>query len=190
MPTPTPPLTPDAQGIEVSMLKQLKSLIRDVPDFPSEGIVFRDITPLMADPAGLAMSVEFMANPFRNTGIDVVLGAESRGFIFGTAIARAMNVGFVPVRKPGKLPADTISQDYELEYGTDTLQIHADAIRPGQRVLIVDDLIATGGTLVACRDLVKRLGGEVVGISVLVELEALGGRDRLTPDAVHSVLTY
>ena len=94
------------------MLKQLKSLIRDVPDFPSEGIVFRDITPLMADPAGLAMSVEFMANPFRNTGIDVVLGAESRGFIFGTAIARAMNVGFIPVRKPGKLPADTISQDY------------------------------------------------------------------------------
>jgi len=190
MPTPTPPLTPDAQGIEVSMLKQLKSLIRDVPDFPSEGIVFRDITPLMADPAGLAMSVEFMANPFRNTGIDVVLGAESRGFIFGTAIARAMNVGFVPVRKPGKLPADTISQDYELEYGTDTLQIHADAIKPGQRVLIVDDLIATGGTLVACRDLVRRLGGEVVGISVLVELEALGGRDLLTPDEVHSVLTY
>ncbi|MAN07186.1 MAG: adenine phosphoribosyltransferase, partial [Euryarchaeota archaeon] len=105
-------MTPDAQGIEVSMLKQLKSLIRDVPDFPSPGIVFRDITPLMADPAGLAMSVEFMANPFRNTGIDVVLGAESRGFIFGTAIARAMNVGFIPVRKPGKLPADTISQDY------------------------------------------------------------------------------
>ncbi len=172
------------------MLQQLKTLIRDVPNFPSEDIIFRDITPLMADPAGLALSVELMANPFRKADIDVVLGAESRGFIFGTAIARAMNVGFIPVRKPGKLPFDTISQDYELEYGTDTLQIHADAITPGQRVLIVDDLVATGGTLVACRDLVKRLGGEVIGISVLVELESLGGRDRLTPDAIHSVLTY
>ena len=117
----------------------------------------------MADPAGLAMSVEFMANPFRNTGIDVVLGAESRGFIFGTAIARAMNVGFIPVRTPGKLPADTISQDYELEYGPDTLQIHADAIKPGQRVLIVDDLIATGGTLLASRELVEAAGGAVCG---------------------------
>ena len=172
------------------MLQQLKTLIRDVPNFPSEDIIFRDITPLMADPAGLALAVELMANPFRKAHIDVVLGAESRGFIFGTAIARAMNVGFIPVRKPGKLPFDTISQDYELEYGTDTLQIHADAIAPGQRVLIVDDLVATGGTLVACRDLVKRLGGEVIGISVLVELESLGGRDRLTPDTIHSVLTY
>lgn len=172
------------------MLQQLKTLIRDVPNFPSEDIIFRDITPLMADPAGLALAVELMANPFRKAHIDVVLGAESRGFIFGTAIARAMNVGFIPVRKPGKLPFDTISQDYELEYGTDTLQIHADAIAPGQRVLIVDDLVATGGTLVACRDLVKRLGGEVIGISVLVELESLGGRDRLIPDTIHSVLTY
>jgi adenine phosphoribosyltransferase len=176
--------------MEDAMLQQLKTLIRDVPNFPSEDIIFRDITPLMADPAGLALAVELMANPFRKAHIDVVLGAESRGFIFGTAIARAMNVGFIPVRKPGKLPFDTISQDYELEYGTDTLQIHADAIAPGQRVLIVDDLVATGGTLVACRDLVKRLGGEVIGISVLVELESLGGRDRLIPDTIHSVLTY
>ena len=176
--------------IEDTLLNRLKSLIRDVPDFPTPGILFRDITPLMADPAGLALSVELMATPFRSSDIDIVVGAESRGFIFGTAVARALNTGFVPIRKPGRLPSDTISQEYSLEYGTGTLQVHADSIGASQRVLIVDDLIATGGTLVACRDLITRLGGEVAGISVLVELEDLQGRQLLEPDVVHYVLKY
>lgn len=176
---------------------RLHSLIREVPDFPKKGISFKDFTPLLQDAAALAMAVELMANPFRgsgtrspNAGVDIVVGAESRGFIFGTALAQALSAGFVPVRKPGKLPYKTRSMSYALEYGTDTIEIHADAIRPGQRVLLVDDLLATGGTLEACAKLVEELQGHIVGLTVLIELTALNGRERLKKYGhVHSVLT-
>jgi adenine phosphoribosyltransferase len=172
------------------MPSRLAPLIRDIPDFPKPGIVFKDITPLLADPAGLALAVELMANPFRKSRVDIVVGAESRGFIFGTAIAQALSCGFVPVRKPGKLPAKRLSVTYELEYGTDTLEIHADAIGRDTRVLMVDDLLATGGTMAACCDLVSRLGARIVGISILIELAFLSGRTRLPGREIHSVLTY
>ena len=168
----------------------LKRLIRDVPDFPKPGILFRDITPLLADPSGLALSIELLANPFRGRGVDLVVGAESRGFIFGTAVACCLSAGFALVRKPGKLPSRTVSMSYALEYGTDTLQMHADAIVAGQRVLVVDDVLATGGTMRACCDLVRQLGGEIVGAAVLTELVALRGRDRVAPVEVHSVIQY
>ena len=169
----------------------LHTLIRDIADHPRPGVVFKDITPLLRDPSGLAMAVEHMANPYRGRGIDLVCGAESRGFIFGTAVAQALSAGFIPIRKPGKLPHTTHGVAYELEYGTDTLEIHADAVRPGQKVLMVDDLLATGGTMRACCDLVGRLGGEIAGVSVLIELSALHGRDKLDRDAdVHAVLVY
>src|SRR5512135_1097879 len=131
-------------------LLDLTTFIRDVPDWPKPGVVFKDITPLLRDPAALAMAVELMANPFRGKGIELVAGAESRGFIFGTAVAKALAAGFIPIRKPKKLPWQTCRMEYELEYGTDCLEIHADAITKGQRVLLVDDLLATGGTLRAC----------------------------------------
>ncbi len=172
------------------MSDALKSLIRDVPDFPRTGILFRDITPLLADPSGLALAIELLANPFRTMRIDRVVGAESRGFIFGTAVACCLSAGFVPVRKPGKLPSQRISMSYDLEYGQDALEIHADAILRGQRVLIVDDLLATGGTMKACIDLVQKLGGEVVGAAVLIELANLRGRDKFAGVTVHSVLKY
>ncbi|MEM6458742.1 MAG: adenine phosphoribosyltransferase [Planctomycetota bacterium] len=169
----------------------LTTLIRDVPDFPKPGITYKDITPLLRDPAGLAMAVERMANPFRGKGVELVCGAESRGFIFGTAIAQALSAGFVPIRKPGKLPAATRSMSYELEYGSDTLEIHEDAIAPGQKVLMVDDLLATGGTLKACLDLVGGLDAEIVGVTVAIELAFLNGREKIRPyDNVHAVLKY
>lgn len=172
-------------------IEQLEALITDVPDWPKPGIVFKDITPLLADPPGLALAVELMANAFRGTGVELVAGAESRGFIFGTAVAQALSAGFVPIRKPDKLPRDTHAITYDLEYGQDTLEIHADAVKKGQRVLMVDDLLATGGTMKACCDLIDRLGGEIVGVTVLIELAFLAGRDRLKPyDHVHAVLTY
>ena len=170
--------------------EQLKRLIRDIPDFPKPGIVFRDITPLLADASGIAMAVELLANPFRGKNIDLVVGAESRGFIFGTAVACCLSAGFVVVRKPGKLPHKRISMSYYLEYGKDTLEMHADAIMANQRVLIVDDLLATGGTMRACCDLVTKLGGTIAGIAVLIELTGLAGRDKLTPNGVHSVVKY
>src|SRR6266487_3593157 len=154
----------------------LKKLIRDIADFPKPGILFRDITPLLANPSGLALAVEMLANPFRGKNIDLVVGAESRGFIFGTAVACCLSAGFVIVRKPGKLPHSIVSKSYDLEYGKDTLEMHSDAIVKGQRVLIVDDLLATGGTMKACCDLVSGLGGHIVGVAVLTELLALGGR--------------
>lgn len=172
------------------MPHRLEPLIREIPDFPKPGVLFKDITPLLADAAGLALAVELMANPFRKEGIDLVVGAESRGFIFGTAIAQSLNCGFVPVRKPGKLPADRRSMTYDLEYGTDTLEIHADAIAGHHHVLMVDDLLATGGTMKACCDLVSDLGGRIAGISVLIELTFLNGRDRMKPCDVHAVLKY
>ena len=172
------------------MEETLRRLVRDIPDFPKPGILFRDITPLLADPSGLALSIELLANPFRGKGIDLVVGAESRGFIFGTAVACCLSAGFVLVRKPGKLPHKRISQSYDLEYGKDTLEMHADAIVKGQRVLIVDDLLATGGTMKACYDLVKQLGGTVAGIAVLIELQGLGGREKVGNTPVHSVIKY
>ena len=172
------------------MSPALKRLIRDIPDFPKPGIVFRDITPLLADPSGLALAVELLANPFRGKNIDLVVGAESRGFIFGTAVACCLSAGFVVVRKPGKLPHKRVSMSYDLEYGKDTLEMHADAIVAGQRVLIVDDLLATGGTMQACSELVKKLGGEIAGIAVLIELTGLGGREKVRPYPVHSVVKY
>jgi adenine phosphoribosyltransferase len=172
------------------MVEDLKKLIRDVQDFPKPGIMFRDITPLLADPAGLALSIELLANPFRGKHVDLVIGAESRGFIFGTAVACCLSAGFGLVRKPGKLPHTRVSKSYDLEYGTDTLEMHADAIIKGQRVLIVDDVLATGGTMKACCELVDHLGGELVGIAVLIELARLNGREKIAPRPVHSVIRY
>lgn len=169
---------------------QLKKFIRSIPDFPKKGVIFRDITPLLADPSALALSVELLANPYRGKRIDLVVAAESRGFIFGTAAACCLSAGFVPVRKPGKLPSQKVTVSYELEYGSDSLEIHADSIRPGQRVLIVDDVLATGGTMKACCDLVSQLGGELVGVAVLIELTELGGRKKLAPHDVYSILQY
>jgi adenine phosphoribosyltransferase len=167
----------------------LRKLIRDIPDFPKKGILFRDITPLLADPAGLALAIELMANPFRGKRIDLVVGAESRGFIFGTAVACCLSAGFVLVRKPGKLPHQKIAMSYDLEYGKDTLEMHADAIVRGQRVLVVDDLLATGGTMKACCDLVEQLGGTVEGAAVLIELKGLGGHEKVGKK-VHAVIEY
>jgi adenine phosphoribosyltransferase len=169
---------------------ELCSWIRDIPDFPKPGILFKDITPLLASPAGLSLAVEFLTQPFRDKHIDIVVGAESRGFIFGTAVARNLSAGFVPIRKPGKLPARKLSMTYDLEYGTDTLEIHADAIKAGQRVLLLDDLLATGGTMRACCDLVEKLGGQIIGVAVLIELLGLEGRARLHDWPVHCVLSY
>lgn len=170
----------------------LERLIRDVPDFPKPGIVFKDVTPLLADAAGLALAVELMANPFRSERVDVVVGPESRGFIFGTAVATALSAGFVPVRKPGKLPYRTESIEYALEYGSDRLHVHVDAVRPGMRVLLVDDLLATGGTLAATSRLLGSggLGATIVGASVLIELEFLAGRAALPPMRLESVLRF
>jgi adenine phosphoribosyltransferase len=168
----------------------LRSLIRDVPDFPKKGILFKDITPLLASPPGLAMAVEILCNPFRGQGIQAVIGAESRGFIFGTAIAQALSCGFIPVRKPGKLPSQKLALTYDLEYGQDTLEIHKDSIKRGERCLVVDDLLATGGTMKACCDLVETLGGQIVGIAVLIELTFLKGRDRFGKYHLHSAIKY
>jgi adenine phosphoribosyltransferase len=169
---------------------ELTKLIRDVKDFPKPGILFKDITPLLLNPAGLALAVELMANPFRGKKVELVVGAESRGFIFGTAIAQALSCGFVPIRKPRKLPAEKISHTYDLEYGQDTLEMHKDAVIKGQHCLIVDDLLATGGTMDACCKLVEKLGGEVSGIAILIELSFLNGRNRFKKYDLHSVIKY
>ena len=171
-------------------ITRLRELIREVPDFPKPGILFYDITPLLAHPAGLSLAVEYLCQPFRHLEVDLVVGAESRGFIFGTAVAQSLSTGFIPVRKPGRLPATTHAEEYSLEYGTDRVEIHADAIEPGDRVLIVDDLLATGGTMGACCRLVRALGGEIVGIAVLIELTFLNGRSLLPDYPVHSILRY
>jgi adenine phosphoribosyltransferase len=175
----------------MDQVERLKSLIRDVPDFPKPGIIFKDFTPLIRDPAGLALSVELMANPYRGKNIDLVVGAESRGFIFGIALAQSLSAGFIPVRKPGKLPWKRHTMAYDLEYGSDSMEIHEDAIRPGQRVLLADDLLATGGTMRACCELMRTMKAHIVGITVLIELRFLNGRDRLGEfGQVHSVLQY
>ena len=164
--------------------------IRDVPDFPKKGILFRDITPVLSDIDTLRTSVKEMTAPFMDLGIDVVVGIESRGFIFGAPIADVLDCSFVPVRKPGKLPWKTESVSYELEYGTDALEIHEDAITEGQNVLIVDDLLATGGTAEATCKLVSKLGGNIKGLSILIELKDLNGRKRLNQYNVHSLVQY
>ncbi len=171
-------------------ITKLRDLIRDVPDFPKPGIVFKDITPLLASPSGLSLAVEYLTQPFRDTRVDVVVGAESRGFIFATAVARNLSAGFVPIRKPGRLPAETRAEEYALEYGTDCLEIHLDAIKPGQQVLMVDDLLATGGTMAASCRLVEALGGQIVGAAFLIELAVLKGRSKLGDYPIHSILTY
>ena len=171
-------------------MDHLKKKIRHVPDFPKAGILFYDITTLLQDPDGYREAVDSLAVPFQDQGIDVVVGIESRGFIFGSAVADRLGTGFTPVRKPGKLPSTTLSETYALEYGTDSLEIHDDAIRQGQRVLIVDDLLATGGTARATADLVKRLGGQVHALAFLIELVALNGRQRLIDETIHVVLQY
>jgi adenine phosphoribosyltransferase len=171
-------------------MDHLKSKIRHVPDFPKPGILFYDITTLLQDPAGFHDAVDSLALPFVGQGIDVVVGIESRGFIFGSAVADRLGAGFAPVRKPGKLPSTTARVSYDLEYGSDSLEIHDDAVKPGQRVLIVDDLLATGGTAKAASDLVSRLGGDVRALAFLIELVALNGRSRLAGQTLHSVLTY
>jgi adenine phosphoribosyltransferase len=168
----------------------LRRLIVDVPDFPEKGILYKDITPLLGDPAGLSFAVELMAQPFRGNRVDLVLGAESRGFVLGTAVAQALSVGFVPVRKPGKLPRAVRRCEFTLEYGKDALEIHEDAIKPGQRVLIVDDVLATGGTIGACCKLVTELGGVVAAVSVLIELRDLGGRERCKDYGLVSIMQF
>jgi adenine phosphoribosyltransferase len=171
-------------------MDHLKSKIRHVPDFPKAGILFYDITTLLQDPEGLHLAIDSLALPFRDQGIDLVIGVESRGFIFGAAVADRIGAGFSPVRKPGKLPASTVRASYQLEYGSDALEIHSDAVRQGQRVLIVDDLLATGGTARAATDLVGQLGGTVHALAFLIELVALNGRSKLSGERVHTVLKY
>ena len=171
-------------------MEYLKTKIRHVPDFPKAGILFYDITTLLQDKDGFRAAIDSLALPFANQGIDIVVGIESRGFIFGAAVADRIGAGFTPVRKPGKLPASTVSASYALEYGTDALEMHADAISKGQRVLIVDDLLATGGTAQATRDLVRKLGGDVFGLAFLIELVGLSGRSKLAGENVHAVLQY
>jgi adenine phosphoribosyltransferase len=171
-------------------MDHLKTRIRSVPDFPRAGILFYDITTLLQDPEGFRLAIDAVTLPFRDQQIDLVVGIESRGFIFGAAVADRIGAGFAPVRKPGKLPSSTIRASYDLEYGSDSLEMHADAVRDGQRTIIIDDLLATGGTARATTDLVKKLGGEVVGLGFLIELAALNGRAKLTGESVHSVLKY
>src|SRR5262245_30305788 len=171
-------------------METLKTKIRHVADFPKPGILFYDITTLLRDAEGFRIAIDALTNPFKDTGIDVVVGIESRGFILGGAAADRLRAGFVPVRKPGKLPSKSVRESYALEYGTDSLEMHADAVGEGQRVLIVDDVIATGGTAKATASLVRQLGGSVQALAFLIELEALKGRDQLEGENVYAVLRY
>jgi adenine phosphoribosyltransferase len=171
-------------------LIDLAAKVRAIPDFPKEGILFRDIMPLLQDPTTLREAVDRIVEYGTGKHVDIVLGAEARGFILGAAVAYGLGAGFVCARKPGKLPYDTISAEYDLEYGTDKLEVHADAVKPGQNVLIHDDLLATGGTARAKIELVEKLGGKVVGIAFLIELEALKGRDKLEGYDVFSLISY
>jgi adenine phosphoribosyltransferase len=169
---------------------ELRAKIRDIKDFPTEGILFRDITTLLKDGRAWASVIDYLASKYHTGRVDLVVGVESRGFIFGGALAHQLKAGFVPVRKRGKLPARTIEEEYELEYGRDVLAIHEDAIQPGQRVLAVDDLLATGGTMAATLRLVERLGGHVVGAAFLIELAFLKGRERLKGYNLESLIVY
>jgi adenine phosphoribosyltransferase len=181
-PAPTP------RPHEKAAMRDLESYITDVPDFPKAGIVFKDITPLLADAAALGESARRLAEPFTDAGVEIVTGIESRGFIFGALVAQILGAGLVPLRKPGKLPRHTLTASYDLEYGTDAIEMHADAIRPGQKVLMVDDLLATGGTMAAACDLVARAGGNVVGVCFVIELCFLEGRRKLAGYDVHALI--
>ncbi len=168
----------------------LASFIREIPDWPKKGILFYDITTLLANPQALRGAVEAMCAPYKDAGITDVAAVEARGFIFGTAVATQLNAGFLPIRKKGKLPFKTESVTYDLEYGTDTLEVHNDAVTSGAKILMVDDLLATGGTMKAACDLIERVGGDIVGITCLIELTDLGGREKLAPHDIHTVISY
>ena len=172
------------------MTIDLKAYIRDIPDFPEPGILFRDITPLLGDAGALRATIDGLAAPFQGADIDHIVGIESRGFLFGMPLAYQMGTGFVPVRKRGKLPHRTIAEEYVLEYGTNVVEVHADAVQPGQRVIIVDDLLATGGTAQAAVKLMEALGAQVVGLAFVIELTALAGRERLGGRPIHVLLRY
>ena len=169
---------------------QLTDYIRDVPDFPKPGILFRDITPLLADKRAFAASVDALAEPFVGFDVNYVAAVEARGFIFGSAVAKNLKAGFIPIRKQGKLPYKTESITYDLEYGTDTLEVHSDAVKPGSQVLMVDDLLATGGTMAAACKLMAKLGAEIAGLSFLVELTDLAGQEKLSEYSIHTVISY
>ncbi|HTI14967.1 MAG TPA: adenine phosphoribosyltransferase [Dictyobacter sp.] len=169
---------------------RLEDWVRDIPDFPQEGVLFKDITPLLQDPKAYKTALDRMAAHYAGAGIEAVVGVESRGFIFGSPLAYLLNCGFIPVRKFGKLPSQTLSVEYALEYGTNVVEVHQDAVRPGQRVLIVDDLLATGGTVSAAIELVEKLGGHIAGISFLVELGFLKGREKLSDYDVFALIQY
>jgi len=171
-------------------IERVERHVREIPDFPKPGIVFKDWLPLLGQPADFKAAVDLVAEPFRADGVDQVLGMEARGFLLGLPVAMALGAGFVPVRKKGKLPYDTYGVTYELEYGTDTLEMHVDAVLAGQRVLIVDDLLATGGTAAATVQLVRSASAEIVGAAFLIELDFLAGRKRLGVDRVHSLIHY
>jgi len=168
----------------------LEKYIRSIPDWPKKGILFRDITPLLADPRALAAAIDTLCAGFTEVGIEYVAAVEARGFIFGAAVARKLGVGFVPIRKKGKLPFKTESVTYDLEYGTDTLDVHTDAVRSGTKVLMVDDLLATGGTMAAACELIEKIGGQIVGITFLIELTELAGRSKLTGYKIKTVISY
>ena len=169
---------------------ELRALVRDVPDYPAKGVIFKDVTPVLAHPRALASLVELIAAPFRDSGVTSVAGIEARGFTLATPVALALGVGFAPFRKPGKLPYRTYSEEYQLEYGSDSLQAHIDAISPGERVLIVDDVVATGGTAGAAVSLVRHFGAEVAGLGAFIELEFLNGRAALPGIDIHTVVAY
>ena len=177
-------------NLKIPDVSTLAAKLRDIKDFPKPGIVFKDVTPLLADSAALSLAVELLTQPFRSLHIDKVVGAESRGFIFGTAVARNLSAGFVPIRKPGKLPYKSVSQSYDLEYGKDRIEIHVDAVSHGQRVLLVDDVLATGGTMDAAVKLVRQVGGRVAATCFVIELLFLNGRKRLGDVPVHSLVKY
>ena len=182
--------SPAAAGTDDGVRQRLRAAVRDVPDFPKEGILFRDITTLLLDPEVHGLAVKALADPFRESPPDQILGIESRGFIFGSTLALELNCGFVLARKPGKLPAEIEAVSYDLEYGSDSIEVHKDAIKPGAEVLVVDDLIATGGTAKAACDLVERLGGHVAAAVFLIELVGLNGRELLGERPVLSILQY
>jgi adenine phosphoribosyltransferase len=169
---------------------ELQRYIRSIPDWPKKGILFRDITPLLAEPKAFAAAIEALCAGFTNTGVEYVAAVEARGFIFGAAVAERLNAGFVPIRKKGKLPSKTESITYDLEYGTDTLEVHSDAVGRGAKVLMVDDLLATGGTMAAACRLIEKIGGQIIGITFLIELTDLPGREKLTDYNINTVLTY
>ncbi len=169
---------------------ELRDYIRDIPDFPKPGIVFKDITPLLSSPAAFEAAIDRLEAAFADKRIQTIAAAEARGFIFGAPLALRLGAGFVPIRKPGKLPYATIALEYQLEYGTDRLEVHTDAFGPGRRVLLVDDVLATGGTMRACCDLVRQTGAEVVGCAFVLELTFLGGREKLAPYEVTSLISY